>query len=109
MGYDSEPTSVEHFAGVWRLSADNLMVVRRSAQSAGSAVLIVALLLVSLSMLSRAASTSQYIIRFEEGAYSYDASKSAADLNNKYLAKVTVEEDGNVLTTARGSTLPDSY
>jgi hypothetical protein len=53
----------------------------------------------------------EYEIIFSEGAYSFDKNKGYSDLDNKYLAKVTIKKNGEIITndvTIRGSTLSDS-
>lgn len=53
---------------------------------------------------------SSYEITFEEGAYKFDPKSKASDVDNKYLARVTVKKDGQVLAKdIRGSTLPDAW
>lgn len=55
-------------------------------------------------------SAAHYEIIFEEGAITYDANSTAEDINNKYLAHVTVKKDGTTLVKdLRGSTLPDAW
>lgn len=56
------------------------------------------------------ASAAKYEILFEEGAFRYDPNSDPNDVDNKYLTRVTVKKDGNVLATdIRGSTLPDAW
>lgn len=53
---------------------------------------------------------STYEITFEEGAYKFDPDSKSTDVDNKYLARVTVKKDGQVLAKdIRGSTLPDAW
>lgn len=69
----------------------------------GSATL---LLLTSL----HSANAAKYEILFEEGVFQYDPASTADDVNNKYLARITVKRDGNVVAKdLRGSTLPDAW
>ncbi len=61
-------------------------------------------------VVSQIANAASYEIIFEEGAFQYYASKSPAAVDNKYLARVTVKKDGDVvLKDLRGSTLPDAW
>lgn len=54
------------------------------------------------------AESSEYIIKFRKGAYECQINKGIKDFENRYLAKVSVYRDGEVLVEVRGSTLPDS-
>jgi hypothetical protein len=79
----------------------------RSRRTAATTIALILTIMFSLS--TRAATPVKYTIRFEEGAYTYDSSKPESAPENKYLAKVTVQRDGQTLATVRGSTLPNSY
>ena len=61
-------------------------------------------------LVPQTANAAKYEIVFEEGAFNYDPGSTPEDLDNKYLARVTVKKDGNVVTKdLRGSTLPDAW
>jgi hypothetical protein len=49
-----------------------------------------------------------YDLLFIEGLHAYDATKDPKNLDNKYLARVILRKNGAEVTTARGSTFPDS-
>ncbi len=56
------------------------------------------------------AHAATYEIVFEEGAFQYDSDSPAENQDNKYLARVTVIKDGQILAkNIRGSTLPDAW
>ena len=56
------------------------------------------------------AHAASYEIVFDEGAFQYDSASSAENQDNKYLARVTVRKDGQILAkNLRGSTLPDAW
>lgn len=56
------------------------------------------------------AHAAEYEIIFEEGAFTYKQESMQMDVDNKYLARVTVIKDGTVVAkNLRGSTLPDAW
>jgi len=56
------------------------------------------------------ATAAKYEIVIEEGAFKYNPSSTSENVDNKYLARVTVKKDGNVIARdLRGSTLPDAW
>ncbi|MDP3090875.1 MAG: hypothetical protein Q8N04_09370 [Nitrospira sp.] len=64
---------------------------------------------ISIAVL-QTANAANFEIVFEEGIFKYDSSLTPEHVNNKYLARVTVKKDGNVIVKdLRGSTLPDAW
>jgi len=62
------------------------------------------------AVLSTSTHAASYEILFEEGAFKYGPASSPDDVDNKYLARVTIRRDGSVLAKdMRGSTLPDAW
>ncbi len=66
---------------------------------------VILLIVLTFSVYAQA---SEYVIKFEEGAYQFNPSKKFDSLDNKYLSKVTVTKDQVLLIEVRGSTLPDA-
>lgn len=61
-------------------------------------------------LFSLGAQGAEYEVSFVEGAYKFDVNASPTDVNNKYLARVTIKKDGQVVAKdIRGSTLPDAW
>jgi len=64
-------------------------------------------LVILFFILTGTAQASEYVIKFQEGAFDFQPSKKFDHLDNKYLSKVTVKKDGEVVAEVKGSTLPD--
>jgi hypothetical protein len=64
---------------------------------------------ISLLFAERTAIAATYEVVFDEGSYKYVPASGANDVNNKYLARVTIRRDGSIVASGiRGSTLPDA-
>jgi len=64
---------------------------------------------ISLVVGPKKATAATYEIVFEEGAYKYMPGANPDDVDNKYLARVTIRKEGSIVATdIKGSTLPDS-